>query len=310
MNAHSTSNAQAPEKPRLSALLAQVATIVTIKTTSIGMNRLDKEASKSSDRQHNAKDGTGKTYASRLAGHKHRVDEISAKALELKNAAYAMSTDWNGERLISNQMLKELLPILGKVKREHAALVEQFRADAPAMIAEAEQNKGSYKVDVPTMEEVNKAFSLEFDMKQIPDSADYVAKGVSAELEAQMRRHFEAGVEAAYQRATTDALQRVAKPLGKLVERLTEYSKIENERARGLDIKQTRMFESVITNVTDIAQVFGSFNLAGDPVMAKVDAALRDFQGVDIEDVKADSHLRDDLTKKAQAILADLADLI
>ena len=300
----------AQDKPRLSALLAQVATIVTIKTTSIGMNRLDKEASKQADRQHNAKDGTGKTYASRLAGYKHRVDEIAAKAAELKTACYEKSTDWNGERLISNHQLKELLPVLGRVKKEHAALVEQFRADAPQMIAEAEQNKGSYKVDVPTMEEVNKAFTLEFDMKQIPDSATYQAKGVTSELEAQMRRHFEAGVEAAYQRATTDALKRVAKPLGNLIERLTAYSKIEEERAKGLDIKQTRMFETVITNVTDIASVFGSFNLTNDPVMAKVDAALKDFFGVDIEDVKEDAALRDNLTKKAAAILEDLKDLI
>lgn len=298
------------DKPRLSALLAQVATIITVKTSSLGINRIDKEASKTADLQHNAKSGTGKVLASRLAGSEHRVKEINAKGMELKEAAYAMSTDWNGDRLISNHKLKELLPILGKVKKEHAQLVEGFKADALQIIADAEANKGSYKVKVPTLEEINGAFALEFDMKQIPDSATYQAKGVSAELEAQMRRHFEASIEAAYSRATTDALQRIAKPLGHLVERLSAYSKIEDERARGLDIKQTRMFESVITNITDVAEVFGSFNLTNDPVMAKVDAQLRDFMGVDIEDVKKDGALRDNLTKKANAILADLADLI
>jgi len=298
-------------KPRLSAMLGQVASIASVRATSLGITRLDKEASKEADRMHNAKPGTGKVRASRIAGAEHRVGEMADIATECRNKLNEMTTAWGtGQRLLTNQLLKEWLEFFAPRQAQFKTLRERFIQDAPAIIADAEMNKGTYNVAPPTMHEIQQAFSLEFDIQQIPDSETFKSNSLSAELEAEMRRHFEASIEAAYTRAMNDAFKRVAKPLSNLVERLTEYSRVEEEQARGLDIKSTRLYETVITNIVDIADVFGNFNLTGDVLMDRVNKSLDDFRNIDIDDLKRDKGLRDNLTKKAQAILSDIADLI
>ena len=72
----------------------------------------------------------------------------------------------------------------------------------------------------------------------------------------------------------------------------------------------TPLYETVITNITDIGKMFGQFNLTNDPIMADINKALKAFEGVDVDDLKKDKGLREDLTKKAAAILDNIKDLI
>lgn len=303
-------NAPAQPNTRLSALLSQVATVATITSSSLGLNRLDKQASAEADRAHNARNGTGRVSASRLSGAEERVKDINSKAAEVREQLRSMTTAWNDDRLLANTMLQEWLRVWSKGKAEYDALVAKFVEDAPALIAQAEANLGNYNVVPPTLEEIEQAFSLEFEMTQIPDTSTYKTSGLDAQMEAEIKRRFEASITAAYQNATDDALQRVAKPLAHMVERLAVYSKTENEKAKGLDLKSARLYDSVIGNVQDIAKVFAAFNLTGDPLMTKVGDALDAFIGIDTNDLKNSAALRQHVTKSAEAILADLADLI
>jgi len=298
-------------KPRLSAMLSQVASVAVLRSSSLGITRLDKRASKEIDRAKHALSGTGRVTASRIAGAEARVQEMNKITSEARATLAAMTTAWGeGQRLLSNQMLKAWLEQFAPLQDKYKSLRAAFIADAPMIIADAEQNKGDYDVKPPTLEEIQSAFSLEFDIVQIPDSESFHGAGVSAELEKEMRRHFEASIEAAYSRATRDAFVRVAKPLSNLIDRLTEYTKVEAEKSRGLDIRMTPLYETVITNITDIGSMFGQFNLTNDPIMADITKALKAFEGVDVDDLKRDKGLRDDLTTKAAAILDNIKDLI
>ena len=50
-------------KPRLSAMLSQVASVAVLRSSSLGITRLDKRASKEIDRAKNALAGTGRVVA-------------------------------------------------------------------------------------------------------------------------------------------------------------------------------------------------------------------------------------------------------
>jgi len=298
-------------KPRLSAMLGQVATIAKVSSSSLGLRRLDKQASKESDRAHNALSGTGKTTVSRLAGAEHRVQEINDIANAVTAGLESMTTKWGGfGRLLPNTALQDWLRFYTPLKKEYDRKVEALIADAPALIAQAEANKGTYNVKLPTLQEFEKAFSLAYEMIQIPDSDSFRATGVQASMEAEMKRHFEAGIEASYAQAQQDAIKRVAEPVSHLVERIKVFDRTEDEKARGVVSSSARMYESVITNVQDIAKTFRSFNLTNDPLLTSVADKLEAFEGVDIEDIKGSESLRKDLSKRADAILADLKDLI
>lgn len=297
---------------RLSAMLGQVASIATIKSTALGLSRLDKQASRESDRNHNAVQGASKVGVSRLPGEgEERVKLIGKCVTAIKEELFSRTTDWNGDRLLANTILPEWLAVWSAAKAEYDRQVSELLFDAPRLIADAERNKGTYNIEPPTIEEMESAFSLDFDMKQIPDASSYRSTGLNTALEDEIRRRFEAGIEAAYTNAVTDALTRVAKPLGNMVERLTVYSKTEEVKARGAaGIKSERLYETVITNVQDIAKVFGSFNLTNNPLMSKVADQLKAFDGIDIESLKGSDQLRKHVTKTAEDILKDLVDLI
>lgn len=304
-------NMMTTNKPRLSAMLGQVATIAKVSSSSLGLRRLDKQASKESDRAHNAIAGAGKTTVSRLAGAEHRIQEINDIANAVSAGLDAMTTKWGGfGRLLPNSALQDWLKFYTPLKRQYDEKVAQLIEDAPDLIALAEVNKGTYNVKLPTLDEFKKAFSLSYDMIQIPDPDSFTATGVNAAMETEMRRHFEAGIEAAYNTAQQDAIKRVAEPVAHLVERLAVFDKTEDEKARGKVSSSARLYETTITNVQDIAKTFRSFNLTNDPLLNSVADKLDAFEGVDIEDVKKSESLRKDLTKRADAILADLKDLI
>ena len=296
---------------RMSQLLGQVATIAKISKTSLGLRRLDKQASQRSDQMHNALSGTGKTTASRLAGAEHRIQYINDIANEIVAGLKRMTTRWgNDDRLLANDMMKTWFAFYGERKIAYDEAVAQLIADAPALIADAEQNKGSYNVAIPTLEEFKKAFSITYEMVQIPDSDAYVASNLDSAIEAEMKRRFEANIEAAYVNAQQDAMKRVAEPLAHLVERIATFEKVEQEKANGIKQRSTPMYESAIGNINEIAKVFRSFNLTNDPLLNSVADRLEAFDGIDIEDVKTSETLRKDLSKRADAILADLKDLI
>lgn len=299
------------EKPRLSAVLAQVATIASVRTTSLGMNRLDKRASARSDRMHNALSGAGKTTVNRMAGAEDKIKEINSVAAEISATIRAHTTDFNGKRLLANAMIQETLAAYAPLKAKWDALVASFIDNAPRYIADAEQNVGDYDVAPPTLDEVKKAFSLEFDMSQIPDSETFSASGMDKAIEKELKRRFEASIEAAYQNATNDALKRVATPIKNLAEKMHAYSERESLKDRGFTVDKSGTFKDTLTtNVDEIAKVFRAFNLTGDKFMNDLADQLDALTGIDANDLRNDAGLRADTEKRANAILESLKDLL
>ena len=243
----------------ISAALAQVATIVSVKATSLGMTRTDKQASRESDRAHNALTGTSKVVVSRLTGSgEQRVKAINQITNQLSADLRYMTTTWNDEqRLLINNRMQEFLGIWGKAKGEHTTLVDSFVADASTLIAEASNNLGSFNITPPTEEEIREAFSLEFSMMPIADTSTFKTSGLDAQMEAEMKRRIEDSIAAAYNGAVTDAMKKVAAPLSNLVDRMEKYSKRENDKAKGLTVTKEGTFkDTVTTNVDEMAAVF------------------------------------------------------
>lgn len=291
---------------KLSTMLSQVATIVTVSKTSLGLKRQDKQASKRSDVQHAAEIGSATTSVNRFKGRgADRVKEINDVADALIAEIKARSTDWHGQRLVNNAILQEVLGLYHEAKAAYDAKVTALVADAPELIREAAGKIGDYNVPLPTEDEIRDAFSLTFDVSQIADTDKFKATGVDASLEAEMKRRFEDGVQAAFNNAQRDALQRVAKPVAHLVERMAAYDK-----SVGPDGKGGRLYDSTITNITDIGKVFRSFNVLNDPFLDDLAKKLDAFTNVDADDLKKDKVLRGEMAKKAAAILDSLKDLI
>lgn len=304
-------NAHTPGAQRLSAILSQVATVAAIRTTSLGLTRRDASASTELDQTHAAQDGTFAANAKRLTKEGvTRVKEINSTANAARAVLAARTTAWGERRLLANVNIQPLMQEYMAQKNEYDRLVTSFVGDAPRLIAESAVNLRNVPgVEPPTVEEISTAFSLEFTLEQIPDSGSFQAAGMDKAVEDELKRRFEANIEAAYQQAQNDALLRLQKPLAALVERMTAYNKREEELAKGIDVGREGYFrDTIIQNVADIAAVFDSFNLTGDPSLKAISDKLAAFEGIEAEDLRKSKSLRDDTAKRAQEILATLGD--
>jgi len=294
-------------QPRMSELLSQLATIATVKATSIGLMRKDKRASIEADKAHLAMIGAGVNNVNRLAGAEARVKEIRSVQAQGRDVLMRFTTQWGDRRLLPNVNINQFYAEWGVVKAEFDRLCVRIAADAPILIRQAEQNLGTYAIEPPTEDELKNGFSLEFTMEQVPDSSQFKASGLDASMEQLLKDRFEANIESAYQQAQSDALARLARPLETLIERMGAYNKREDEKAKGISVGKDGFFrDTIITNITEIAQVFGSFNLTNDPGLKRIEDALGAFEGIEADDLRNSKDLRDDTAKRAEEILAAL----
>lgn len=293
---------------RLSAVLAQVATVTRVKTTSLGLRRIEKNAARTAERDHHAAAGTANVTVSRLAGAGEAlVQEIGKKQKEAGLKLASLTTAYQDWRLLANSLYQRWMEEFSIIEGEFNVLKAEFIHRAPDLVREAEQKKGLFNVAPPTLAEMEAAFTLSFDIRAIPDSQSFNAldQGIADVL----RDRFEADTRAAYQQAQKDAMERLAEPLKRLVERLGAYDQKLTDQAKGLPADGSgRLYQTVITNVQDIASVFASFNLTGDKEMDAIAKQLDVFEGVDIDDLKQDRALREATTRRAKEILDRLGD--
>lgn len=299
-------NPGATVKP-LSAVIREVAVLAAVQATSLGLNRLDRTASSDSDARHNAMKGTAKVNVNRMPGAEKRIDQIKAKQREGRQLLLSYTTPFGTDRhLLNNSMIGEFSGLFGDIQRDHDALVQKLHADAPALIKSAGMNLGSYAVTPPSKDEVENAFSLDFDLTPVPDVQNFTCS--DKELERALKERFEDDIRANYQNAIADAMKRVAAPLEHLIKRMQKYNEREELQNKNIDVGREGTFTStVVTNITDLARTFRSFNLTDDPVLTQIANDLESFGAVDAIDLKRSKELRNDTAQRASKIRESLS---
>ena len=291
----------------ISTLLSQVATIASVRAKALGMSRLDKDATRRAERDNNAKEGVARLSVSRLAGAEDKVKNIVSKHNDARLLVAENTTAWGDRRLLPNSLLEKVMTPWSVIKREHDDLVEQFIVEAPALIQNAERNRGNFNVQIPTLEEIATAFDLSFNLEPVPDVSTYKSGNLDKAVEKVLKERFEANIKAAYTEAQVDAVQRLAKPLENLVGKMQAYDERESAKAKGLSVDKSGTFrDTIIGNIKDIADVFGEWNLTSDPIIARLDQQLSAFANIDADDLRNSEALRKDTAARAAKILDEI----
>lgn len=294
------------EQVRMSSLLGQVAITVQVRTSCLGLDRIDKQTSRELNHDKNAIDDAGKAVVSRLAGADGDVKGIKKIHTETQGLLKSLSTPWNGRQLMPNINFELFLREFKLKEDQHAHAVATLVAKAPALIEKARYNLGAYNIQPPTLEEIRTGFSMEIIAEPIPDTSKYNASNLDRVMEEQLREQFEQNTQAAFAFAQKDVLQRVAKPLQNMVNACINYDEREAKKEKGEEVKGGYSRQTIVSNVQDIAHVFGSFNLFNDPEMAKLDDDLKVFFRYNYEDLKSDAFAREQMKNKAADILSKI----
>lgn len=302
-------NVPAPLTP-LSDMLRQVAMVAEISTSAIGLTRTDKTASRQADQNHAAKDGAGKVVVNRFAGADELIKEIMSYQTEARANLIKYTSTWgvSKRRLLPNANYQKWLTDHVEINDQFEDKCLQLSQQADAIIAEATKNIGTYRIDLPTKSEIENAFSLSFALEPIPDASAFAKDPTMAAANEELIYQFNKNMEASYNQATQDAAQRLADPLQKLAERMEIFTQREKSKAAGQgDTAREGYFrDTIITNVHDIAGVFGALNVLKDPKLAAIAAKVEPFLQVTPDILRSNVQVREAVAARAKEIIADL----
>jgi hypothetical protein len=200
--------------------------------------------------------------------------------------------------LLPAKCIDKFMAQISKLRYEHDALVADWLSNYDAIIeqARAKLNGDFNAARYPSREEVSKKFTMTVSYSPLPDSGDYridVSKELMDEVAAETKRD----AEARFDKARCELRQRLIDKLEHLADRCKAIN--ENDKAK--------WYESNISNLEELIELMPDMMLGDDPALtAALDDARKILRGVDSDTIKANESVRDDVRKRAAAIVSSL----
>ncbi len=221
---------------------------------------------------------------------------------------------WNDEgmRILSSAGYFQYMQKMHEVRKGFDEAVDRFIVNYATLKKDAEKLLGELfdEADYPKNEDdLRRRFGLYVRVLPLPSAADFRVKLGDAEVKT-VRAEIEANLKDTMKQAMQEPMQRAYEVVQKMVERLTEY-KVSTDPKTGKQKVENTFRDSLITNISDLMDVFPLLNVTGDPNMDALsksikEALLRHTPEVLRDDEKA----RKATVKEAEKILKKLGDFI
>lgn len=301
MNAH----ARIPSAP--SSLLATRAVIVSLKISQWDGHRLDRTITREINEAKNASADAGR-YNKKLLP-KEALEGIQSVVSETRADFIARTLPWidKGGRIMAIEAHMAHMRWVSAQKAKFEREVANFVAAYPAYLASAPARLGKAfrPDDYPTAGEIEKKFSMEVVTMPVPTGDDFRAQISEAQAD-QIRSQIEEHVAKATGTAVREVYERIAKVVGRMVERLEAY-KPAGRRGQ----KTEGVFrDSLVENVRDLIDIMPSLNITGDPALAEMAKRMRPLVQHSAETLRVDTGKRRDVAAEAQAILDSVAGML
>jgi hypothetical protein len=271
------------------------AMLVRLSVTSWAARKLDKKITKEVNEQHAASKEAGR-YNKHLLGGKnaapsHASAVSSAGAARL--AHYADTLPWadEGWRLLPTANYEQYTAAIRKARATFEEDVEQFLADYPALVAKARGLlNGMFKEDdYPSVETLRGKFSMEVEFSPVPSEGDF-RLDLPDDQVAAVASSVTSRVESATKEAMNSAWERLRDSVKMVAERLGD--------------PKAKVFDSLIENVREIADVLSRLNVTNDPDLeAMRQRVADDLSGIAPDVMRKNAGARSVAAAKAAAIL-------
>ena len=258
-------------------------------------SKLDREVTDKVNTDASAVRGASQTKKNLFAGTSLRKD-ISDFAARVRLYHNKHTLPWadKGERMLPTALFMDYKQTMNGYERTFDMLCDNFFDEYETLVQEAKVNLGSmYKAeDYPDLTEVRTKFSFKRSVKPLPEAGDFRLDIPAHDLE-EMRSAY----ETQYSEKLADAMRT---PWERLHEVLLGMSKKLEDSGDG----KKRYHDSLISNPLELCELLTKLNVTNDP---KLEDARRQVElamlGADIEEVKEDALVRENLKSKVDAIL-------
>ena len=258
-------------------------------------SKIDREITSQVNASASAHKDASQTKKNLFAGTSLRADiEKFAARVRLYNNQHTLPWADKGERMLPTKLFMEYKQTMNGYERTFEMLCDNFFDQYETLVQEAKTNLGAmYKAeDYPDLTEVRNKFSFRRSVKPLPEAGDFRLDVPANDLE-EMKQAY----EAQYAEKLADAMRT---PWERLHEVLVGMSKKLEDSG---DAKK-RYHDSLLSNPLELCELLTKLNVTNDP---KLEDARRQVElamlGTDIDGVKDDPTVRENLKSKVDAIL-------
>jgi hypothetical protein len=202
-----------------------------------------------------------------------------------------------GARLLPTSLFLDYKTEANRRKAQFDHMVEHFIREYPTLEAQAQQHLGALynPDDYPSVDEVREKFGFKMVFTPLPEAGDFRLDVANEDLE-ELRKQYDSNLSSRLNEAMQSQWDKLHDMLTRMSEKLVEP---EDEDKR-------RWHDTFITNAHEMCRMLGHLNVAQDPKLEEARIKLeRAIAGVDIDDIKGDIDVRENVKAKLDTILKD-----
>lgn len=270
--------------------LGNRAMLVNLSIGQWGATAQDKQAAKVIAAQYHTTEDAGK-YQKNLVD-KNRLETISRFVTQVRAFNYQQTLPWldNGYRILPAASFEVYSEKIRDFEAQFETLVSDFCGDYPILREQARAKLNGLFNEDDYPENIRSKFSFRYDVLPLPQSSDFRVEIPGPEL-AKVKDRITQQVQRAQTAATADLWKRLHKYIKRMVDSL------------GSD--KPKIHDTLISNLTELADLLPALNLAQDNDLAAMEKDIRDrLLKFDTVTLKKDKVARADTARAASEMLA------
>lgn len=277
--------------------ISNAAMLVELNISVWTANKIDKDASRKVADDNRASSDAGQFRKNLMAG-SHLRKEIADYAAGCRLWHNTRTMPWadRGPRLLPTSLFFDYKTEANARQAYFMNKREQFGREYPNLQRTAQNYLGDLydPLDYPSLEEVMAKFDFRLVFSPVPDAGDFRIDLPAQELVA-MQEQYQAQADERVASAMQDQWDKLHKLVSGMSDKLVEPEDGEDKR---------RWHDTFITNAQEMCQMLTHLNVTRDPKLEEARRGLeRAIAGVEIDDIKADVDVREDVKGKLDAIL-------
>lgn len=279
--------------------LQERALLTSLHLGSWGGQAVDRQVTEETAEAHNADAKDSGRYNKQLISRK-ALREVLGKVAVTRQTHKILTLPWDdSSRILSAQGYNHYTQQMRMRRLAVEAAAKKLGETFPEHIKEAKIRLGSMfnRDDYPDAAEVAKKYYVDVEVKPIPEAGDFRTKLADNTIKA-LSKDIERRTQERIQNAVKDVFERVADVTAKMADRLSNY-----EPKQGEDTAKNTFRDSLVYNVTELADLLPSLNITGDERLDELAKRLKADLGEHSPDVlRSDAKLRKTTALKAQQL--------
>jgi hypothetical protein len=293
---------------KMKNVLSEKAVLASLSISRWSARKFDKKVTRDVIDSHNAKSEVGRWNKKLVST--EAMQEITAVITAARNYHYEHTQPWldEGARILPSALFYEYTETMRNHRAAYEAAADKFAKAYPAFVDQAarELNGMFNRADYPMAHRIRDHFGFEVVMLPMPDTRDFRIALNDTDVD-KIKRDVESHLRGVMQNSLKDMAERVVDNVGHMAERLKAYKPATKKG----QVTEGQFRDSLIENVRDLAKLLVAFNIGNDPRMTQIIADIQTKLCVTEPDtLREDDHLRKQVAKDADRILASVSDFL